>query len=786
VELGNYNIKSYLLEEAITDRTKAIMIPHTLGNPADMGTVMRVSKKHNLWVIEDNCDALGSVYRGKFTGTFGNISTCSFYPAHHLSCSKTTMIPYLNEDNKWRMDSIENIFIKYSNNSEKIKVISFNNQGKVNWSTPSTILRHKLGSKQMMKITTEHGRYVDVTTDHSVFILNPNTGKILPKPSSQIKKGDYIVTSNHLPQPTAVKTINLLDHFKDKHAYISNFSHTNLKYIKNSEYRCSDYRFQVKDYNSLPINLLKHYNLSKEKLKVGIFQSQKIPALLKIDNGLCRLIGYYLAEGSYQNGIKISFGKHETDLIEDVTRIVKRIFGLTTKIRRNNGDNGVTLDISSKNVEIVFKEIFDINSGADKKRIPWFLYHCTHPQIKSFIYAYTRGDGSLKLHENNTTAIDVTSVSKELLNDFQYLLSSVGISASFYQRNKGSQKQIGTTLTNSRPNYSLCFSGYIYKGKTIVRSNMKNRNDRPDQIPLLQCFRKYISVNKNQKTISRTRLIKHVKQNTELYTLLSSDLAFLKVREVKHITYDSNEYVYDFSVPGDENFYGGFLGLFMHNTMGEGGAILTNDPQLNKIILSFRDWGRDCWCGPGQDNTCKHRFTQQFGSLPLGYDHKYVYSHIGYNLKLTDMQAAIGVEQLKKLPEFIQTRKDNYHLLYNGLVRYEDFLLLPKATDHSDPSWFGFPILIRDSRIVGFTRNDLVTYLEDHKIATRTLFGGNLTRQPAYEKTKYRIVGDLKNTDLVMNNLFWIGVYPGITEEMIIYIHKTFREFFSEYEGKVL
>jgi CDP-6-deoxy-D-xylo-4-hexulose-3-dehydrase len=223
-----------------------------------------------------------------------------------------------------------------------------------------------------------------------------------------------------------------------------------------------------------------------------------------------------------------------------------------------------------------------------------------------------------------------------------------------------------------------------------------------------------------------------------------------------------------------------------HITMGEGGAVLTNDHQLNKIILSFRDWGRDCWCNPGKDDTCKHRFTQQFGSLPVGYDHKYVYSHIGYNLKLTDMQAAIGVEQLKKLPEFIQTRKDNFRLLYNGLIRYEDFLLLPKATAHSDPSWFGFPILIRDSRIVGFTRNDLVTYLEDHKIATRTLFGGNLTRQPAYENTKYRIVGDLKNTDLVMNNLFWIGVYSGITEEMIIYIHKTFREFFSEYEGKVL
>jgi len=223
-----------------------------------------------------------------------------------------------------------------------------------------------------------------------------------------------------------------------------------------------------------------------------------------------------------------------------------------------------------------------------------------------------------------------------------------------------------------------------------------------------------------------------------------------------------------------------------HITTGEGGAVLTNDPLLKKIVLSFRDWGRDCWCGSGKDNTCNHRFTQQFGSLPAGYDHKYVYSHLGYNLKLTDMQAAIGVEQLKKLPGFIEARKTNYNRLHEGLRKYSDFLLLPNETISSEPSWFGFPILVKDTRIVGFTRNDLTTFLEEHKVATRTLFGGNLTRQPAYENTGYRIATNLVNTDIVMNNLFWIGVYPGITEEMIVYIHKVFAEFFSENIGKVL
>jgi CDP-6-deoxy-D-xylo-4-hexulose-3-dehydrase len=214
-----------------------------------------------------------------------------------------------------------------------------------------------------------------------------------------------------------------------------------------------------------------------------------------------------------------------------------------------------------------------------------------------------------------------------------------------------------------------------------------------------------------------------------------------------------------------------------HITMGEGGAVVTNDLNLSKIATSFRDWGRDCYCAPGASNTCGKRFTQQFGSLPLGYDHKYVYSHIGYNLKLTDIQAAVGVAQLQKLPQFIEKRKKNYSLLYEYLKKYEEFLILPKATPKSDPSWFGFPITVRDN--VKFTRSEIVQFLEKNKIMTRMLFGGNLTRQPAYKDVNYRIFGDLKNTDKVMNEAFFIGVYPGITDEMIDYILNTFDRYFK-------
>lgn len=218
-----------------------------------------------------------------------------------------------------------------------------------------------------------------------------------------------------------------------------------------------------------------------------------------------------------------------------------------------------------------------------------------------------------------------------------------------------------------------------------------------------------------------------------------------------------------------------------HITMGEGGAVVSNSLLLKRIVMSFRDWGRDCWCKPSNDNTCKKRFSQKFGDLPYGYDHKYVYSHIGYNLKVTDMQAAIGVAQLKKLPRFIEARKRNFSFLKRHLMKYEKYLILPEPTEGSSPSWFGFPILVKED--APFTRNDISNYLEEHKIATRMLFGGNLTKQPAYINTKYRTSGQLHNTNLVMNNLFWIGVYPGILKEQREFIAKTFNDFFKKGRG---
>lgn len=218
-----------------------------------------------------------------------------------------------------------------------------------------------------------------------------------------------------------------------------------------------------------------------------------------------------------------------------------------------------------------------------------------------------------------------------------------------------------------------------------------------------------------------------------------------------------------------------------HMTMGEGGATYTDNPLLKKIMLSMRDWGRDCWCESGVDNTCGARFSQSFGSLPKGYDHKYVYSHFGFNLKVSDMQAAVGVAQLEKFPSFVEIRKQNFQKLYDGLKDLKEFTLV-QTQPHSDPSWFGFMLTLRDA--VTFSRNEIVEYLESNNIQTRNLFAGNMLRHPMFdslvENEEYRVVGELANTDKIMNDSFWIGLYPGMGDDAISYMISKIREYVTK------
>lgn len=243
-----------------------------------------------------------------------------------------------------------------------------------------------------------------------------------------------------------------------------------------------------------------------------------------------------------------------------------------------------------------------------------------------------------------------------------------------------------------------------------------------------------------------------------------------------------------YTMNGEEKFTGtvGDIGTSSfypphHMTMGEGGAVYTDNPLLNKIIRSMRDWGRDCVCASGQDNLCGHRFDRQYGELPLGYDHKYVYSHFGYNLKATDLQAAIGCAQIEKFPSFVEKRRHNFERLHKALEGLEDRLILPEAAPNSRPSWFGFLITCKE----GTDRNKVVQYVESRGVQTRMLFAGNLIKHPCFDEMRaegkgYRVVGDLTNTDRIMRDTFWVGVYPGMNDEMIDYMAKTIREALDE------
>lgn len=234
-------------------------------------------------------------------------------------------------------------------------------------------------------------------------------------------------------------------------------------------------------------------------------------------------------------------------------------------------------------------------------------------------------------------------------------------------------------------------------------------------------------------------------------------------------TYD-DQHVGTFGHMGTLSFYPAH-----HITMGEGGAVFTDKPRLKRVMESMRDWGRDCWCAPGVDNTCGKRFCRRLGDLPFGYDHKYTYSHCGYNLKITDMQAAVGLAQMDRLDDFVAARRRNFALLTELLRPLEDVLILPEATPRSNPSWFGYPLTVRDG--TPFTRDDIVKHLNDMKIGTRLLFGGNITRQPYMKTRNYRVVGDLTNSDIVTERTFWVGVYPGLGESEIGYMVDTLSKF---------
>lgn len=314
--------------------------------------------------------------------------------------------------------------------------------------------------------------------------------------------------------------------------------------------------------------------------------------------------------------------------------------------------------------------------------------------------------------------------------------------------------------------------------------------------PLIQygCVPVFVDIDLETKNVAIADVKKAITKNTKAIMIAHTLGNPFGLKEIIKLAKDNNLWIIEDCCDALGSTYEGKkVGTFgdiatfsfypaHHITMGEGGAVVTKNPLLFRSIRQFRDWGRDCWCPTGKDNTCGKRFCWKMGKLPLGYDHKYIYSQIGYNLKLTDMQAAIGLAQLEKLDGFIQKRKDNFNKLYEFFHQYRKYFILPEHEKESDPSWFGFMLVIKDNK--KFNRLELVKFLDEKKIGTRNLFAGNLLKHPAYMNIKSKKIGTMKNSDKIMNDGFWIGVYPGIDNVMLNYVQNSFSEFIHRYESE--
>jgi len=367
----------------------------------------------------------------------------------------------------------------------------------------------------------------------------------------------------------------------------------------------------------------------------------------------------------------------------------------------------------------------------------------------------------------------------DFLNSTFVLTTNSGSSANLLAISALKSKELGKRSLNDGDEVITVSAGFPTTVNPIIQNNL---------IPV------FVDVKLGSYVIDETRIENAISDKTKAIMLAHTLGNPFNLNHIKELCKKYNLWLIEDCCDAlgstyDDKHVGSFgdigtLSFFPahHITMGEGGAVFTDNPLLKKIIESIRDWGRDCFCAPGKSNTCGKRFEWKLGQLPEGYDHKYTYSNLGYNLKITDMQAAVGLGQITKLSEFIQTRKENFSYLKNELEKFEKYLVLPEPTPKSNPSWFGFPITVKES--APFSKNDLVNFLASKLIDTRPLFAGNITKQPYFENISYRVVGNLQNTDLIMNNTFWIGVFPGLTQEMLDYVIEQFNIFMNNVDGK--
>ena len=683
VNVGTYNTTAHYVEDAITEKTRAIFIAHTLGNPYDIDEIKDIAKLHNLWLIEDVCDAIGSEYDGQKVGTFGNVATTSFYPAHLMSVGEGGMVftdsPMIAKAVRSFRDWGRECFpagtlVNVEGEQvpiEKVKAGDFVLSHLGEYCSVYETLSRKYSGK-LYKVKPRNGKEITCTENHPFWVMRG-------------AQYEWVLAKNLLKSDVLLESLPKMLHDK---------------------------------------NVVLHYSYSTEY--------KTIQEELEVTPALMKLIGYWLAEGSVASGLKggsgyskneykyyrvdFTFNVNEVEYIEEVRKLMLEIFGVVTATRPPRG-NGVSLQCKSRRAYEFFTQFF--GRGASKKRIPDMLTRMPPEFSVPLILGYWNGDGS-----GSKIGYSFCSTSPSLMNQIRRMLARLGIMSSYSE------------IPPEKKHPS------VINGKTVQAKHIQH----------------WINIY-GESAIKFSNLF-----GLDLYRLSGTKGSYSFV-EGEYICYpiekitssDVSDFpVYNLEVREHESYHANNLAV--HN----------------------------CWCAPGKDGTCGKRFGWEgLGDLPFGFDHKYVYAHIGYNLKSTDLQASIGLAQLRKLPEFIEDRRANWEYLReqfkaNGLDKY---FVLPTQLKKAKPAWFGFLLTVRDK--CKFSRNDVTQFLENNMIGTRNLFGGNLTKHPAYIGKNWRIsdtVSGIPHTDIIMERTFWIGCHPSMTKKMLDYIVEKFIEFTGKYE----
>lgn len=718
INLNNLAICTEELEMALKKHNPKVMIlVSVLGLPPDMEDIAYLCKKYSCRLILDNCESLGSRYDGHLLESYAYASTMSLYFGHHLSVTKNTPIPYLNESGIFKISTIEEIYSKYYKCPESINIMTFDKNNNVSYKSPSRIIKHK-NTEDIIELTLEGNKKVSITRSHSVFGID-DKNNIIPKAGYELSVGDLVVNPKKIPSPKIINEINILDSIKHKKDLIFciNYNREDLNFKTKWRSKLNRQKENWRSRKVLPIEYLKSV---PEDLRIAIKNSPKnkyIPYKIDVSVELCRLIGYYIAEGSYtEGGLCFSFHKKEDEYINDIKHILNGVF-YQSKTRVRTVKNSKDILIDNTTLKLVFRDVFGITDRDRTKRVPDVIWHSSDECKINFLHAYFCGDGS-----KDKQRIFVSSANLDLINDISYMCLMLGIRGSIRnQVKKGAES--------------------ILNGKKIIANGIWS-------FSIHNCI-----LNENGFFIKDKKKTSGVSPKRDL---LNNDLTLSKILKIKIIP-KSDVDVYDFSVDSTENFIGGLQPICLHNSTIEGGMVFTNDKAFYNVLKMNRShgWNRDC-CPEIKQGLNEFHGIGDFESF-------YTFYHEGFNLRSTEPNAFLGLRQLDKMDLFIKKREQNFATYQRDI---KNILWKPEIPKENLVSNLGYPVIVKN-------REKIARAMAKAGIECRPLISGNITRHPAYAAY---YSDKFKNADFVHDNGMYLPNHPFLSQEDLYDVCKIFND----------